>query len=169
MSTALLTVTECARHLNVSECWVRRHLCSLPVVRLGRLVRIDGDRLQSSRVQNQESQLQFVTQSGEPLKQPKGEVMLQRKRWQRGAVYLRRGRQMSMWYGRWWEDSVTAEGKVLRRNRKVRLGTVQDIPTKNDAREALSRHMALSSKPKVGSSRVDLQACKLEYSIVSPK
>lgn len=73
--------------------------------------------------------------------------MLQR-RWQRGAVYLRRGKKISMWYGRWWEDSVTAEGTVLRRYRKVRLGTQQEIPTKNQAREALSRLISPSSKPK---------------------
>ena len=31
------------------------------------------------------------------------------------------------------------------------------------------RSLTLANAPEVGSSRVDLQACKLEYSIVSPK
>ena len=38
----LLTVREAACLLNVSECWIRRHIRELPVVRLGRAVRLDS-------------------------------------------------------------------------------------------------------------------------------
>ncbi len=73
--------------------------------------------------------------------------MLQR-RWQSGAVYMRRGKKISMWYGRWWEDSLTADGKLRRRYRKIRLGGVAEIPTKNQARTELRRHMARMRNPR---------------------
>ena len=67
--------------------------------------------------------------------------MLQRRRWQRGAVYLRRGKRVSMWYGRWREDSLTPDGRLQRRYRKVRLGTFVEVPTRAAARAALSKHL----------------------------
>lgn len=147
--TRLLTVSECAQHLRVSECWVRRHRHALGATYLGKTLRFDPRQVDAF-VQAQSSRLQFPPiKHGGPLEQPKGGNMLQRKRWQRGAVYLRRGRATSTWYGRFWEDSLTIDGKIERRYRNVRLGTVVDLPTKTKARDALGEHLRPLEEPAV--------------------
>jgi hypothetical protein len=42
-----------------------------------------------------------------------------------------------VWYGMWREDVRTAEGKIVRRQHNVTLGTVSELPTKAAAQEAL--------------------------------
>jgi integrase len=136
-SNSLLTVAECARRLNVSECWVRRHLYSLPVVRLGRLVRVDADRLPNSCVQNEKLKLEFVA-DGRSLEQAKGDPMFQRnRRYQAGSVYLYKGKKMKTWYGMFRTDVIDADGKLCRKQQNVRLGSIQELPTKRDACNAL--------------------------------
>jgi integrase len=67
---------------------------------------------------------------------PKGADMA-RRRYQTGCVY-RRG---NVWLGRWREDVVTAEGKVVR---KLRTETynVEDYPTKKSVQRELQRKLA---------------------------
>ena len=48
-----------------------------------------------------------------------------RRRYQRGSLALRG----KVWYGRWWEDFFGPEGRH-RKNVCVRLGTIEDFPTK---------------------------------------
>lgn len=67
-------------------------------------------------------------------------------RWQKGSVY-RTGKR-PVWYGRFREDLRTPDGNIVRKMRKVRLGTLAEIPTRAAAREALSQHMVRPSKPK---------------------
>jgi hypothetical protein len=70
------------------------------------------------------------------------------QRWQQGSVY-RRGKRIKTWYGIWREDVLDADGKMKRRQRNVRLGTVAELPTQAAARDALAQHIGALSKPKV--------------------
>ena len=49
------------------------------------------------------------------------------RRWQQGSVY-KTGKRLKTWYGIWREHVLDADGKVKRRQRNVRLGTVADLP-----------------------------------------
>jgi integrase len=60
---------------------------------------------------------------------------LARKRYQRGALR----REGNLWILRWREDVVDAAGKVIRVERRVRVGTTKDLPTKSLARRVADR------------------------------
>jgi integrase len=129
-----LTVRDTAKHLKVSESWVRRHERELPAVRLGRLVRLDPVLL------NQKFSGKLATESGKPLEK---EPMLPiQRRYQEGGVY-KRG---SIWYGTFRQDIMNAAGTIQRKRCNVRLG---EFPTKSAARKELQKHLPLSSKPSV--------------------
>jgi integrase len=57
-------------------------------------------------------------------------------RYQRGSV--RQLGKKKVWYGIYREDVKTADGKIERRQRQVRLGTSAELPTKNAARTKLA-------------------------------
>ena len=59
------------------------------------------------------------------------------------------GKLLKTWYGIWREDVLDAAGKVKRRQRNIRLGTVAELPTQAAARDALARHVGASLAPKV--------------------
>src|ERR1035438_644115 len=105
----LWDVAQTADFLHVSVSWVRRHLLELPVVRVGRLIRIDTLNLQST------------IDSRKSLK-PREPIMV--NRFQRGGVYLRGKKRM--WYGTYRLD--TPEG---RRPVNMPLGTLRELPTKS--------------------------------------
>ena len=117
----LLDVSETAQLLGFSESWVRRHIGELPVVRLGRSLRIDYSLL--SR------QIQGTISHGKSLK-PERKLML--SRYQRGYVY-QRGSKVKTWYRRFREDVLQADGQIVRRSRNVRLGTLTELPTKAES------------------------------------
>jgi hypothetical protein len=62
------------------------------------------------------------------------------RRYQRGSLY-KRGKQVKTWYGMWREDVPQANGQVIRRQRKERLGTLSEFPTRSAAYEEMSRRM----------------------------
>jgi excisionase family DNA binding protein len=125
----LLSVREAAKLLNVSECWIRRHKSELPVVRIGSLIRFDESLLRRD--------LACRIPREKPLKL-RGEAMsYQIRRWQQGSVY-KTGRRLKTWYGIRREDVLDADGKMKRRQRNVRLGSVAELPTQAAAREALA-------------------------------
>ena len=72
-------------------------------------------------------------------------------------------------------EAVQLQGKDLYRlncqgcHGEAGLGAPPEINSVIDPVRATSVPLVLERMKKVGSSRVDLQACKLEYSIVSPK
>jgi excisionase family DNA binding protein len=132
----LLTVREAASLLRVSESWVRRHLADLPMARVGRLVRFDSSLLSQ--------QVQVKLFSGKSLK-PERKHML--SRYQRGSVYLS-GKKVKMWYGVFRQDMKGVDGQVERRQKKVRLGTLAQLPTKNSARDKL-QDLLTDSEPGV--------------------
>src|ERR1700690_2951273 len=102
-SNRLLDVSQAADLLNVSESWVRRHIAELPVVRLGRTVRLDS-LLLSAKIQG-------TISHGKSLK-PERKLML--SRYQRGYVY-QTGSKVKTWYGRFREDVPQAVGQIVRR------------------------------------------------------
>jgi len=64
-----------------------------------------------------------------------------RRRFQRGSVLLR-GKRKPKWVGRWREDVINSEGKLVRINRKEVLGTKGDFPTKKLAMRELELRIA---------------------------
>lgn len=132
---SLLDVHQTAEFLNVSESFIRRHESELPAVRLGRVIRFDP-------------QLISAKFSGKPSASggSSGKVLpMDLKRYQRGSV-IKRGK-VQTWYGCYREDVFTADGKLERGSRQIRLGKVSEL-TKSAALQKLSQHIALSSKPK---------------------
>jgi len=69
-----------------------------------------------------------------------------RRRFQRGSVQLR-GKRKQKWVGRWREDAISPEGKMVRINRKEVLGTKTDFPTKKLALRELERRIAPINGP----------------------
>jgi integrase len=133
----LLSVSETATFLGVSETWVRRHQHELPIVRTGRLVRFDYVLLRR--------QFHGKKSSGNRLKTG-GNLSL--RRYQRGYVY-KTGKKEKVWYGMWREDARTPEGEIVRRQRNVRLGTLAQLPTRMAAYDRLTQQMAFPNKPSV--------------------
>jgi integrase len=64
-----------------------------------------------------------------------------RRRFQHGSVALR-GKRARVWVGRWREDVINAEGRLVRINRKEVLGTTADFPTKKLALRELGLRIA---------------------------
>ena len=64
-----------------------------------------------------------------------------RRRFQHGSVILR-GKRARVWVGRWREDAINPEGKLVRINRKEVLGTKGDFPTKKLALRELGLRIA---------------------------
>ena len=133
----LLDVRQTATLLNVSDSWVRRHVAELPVVRIGRLIRFDSVLLKNQYSGN-------VSVSGKSL--GKASMQIQR-RYQSGSVY-KRGKN-KIWFGVFREDVRKADGTLERRQRKIRLGTLSELPTKYAAMNELQKHLTLNSKPSV--------------------
>jgi integrase len=133
----LLDVRQTAALLNVSDSWVRRHVGELPVVRMGRLIRFDSVLLKNQYSGN-------VSVSGKSL--GKAAMQIQR-RYQSGSVF-KRGKQ-KVWFGMFREDVRKADGTLERRQRKIRLGTFSELPTKYAAMNELQKYLTLNSKPSV--------------------
>ena len=131
----LLSVNEAAEFLHLSTSWVRRHLAELPVVRLGRAIRVDSDRLA------------YTLGAGKSL-EPKEANMP--NRFQRGTVKLRGKKQM--WYGRFRLESLDAEGEREIWNKPI--GLRKDLPTKFAAEKKLRELMDGALKPGAVSTKV---------------
>jgi len=131
----LLDVREVASILGVSESWVRRHASELPVVRVGRLVRFDGSSL--SR------QFQVKSSTGNRVEQKGDASMFQaaiKTRYQSGRIY-KKGRKLVKWYGQFREDQIDADGKLVRVQKNICLGTLAELPTKLAAKRELASRM----------------------------
>jgi site-specific recombinase XerC len=63
---------------------------------------------------------------------------LRRKRFQTGHVRLRTDRGPAYWQARYWDDVVTEPGKIERKRRSVKLGYLEDVPTKREAQQKLA-------------------------------
>lgn len=145
-ASPLLSISQTADFLNVSQSWVRRHAHELPLVRIGRLVRFDSVLL----LQNFSGKF---AGSGKSLGKAATVEQVQR-RYQSGSVY-KRGKTKT-WYGVFREDVRQPNGTLKRRQRKVRLGSMTELPTKHAALQELQKHMTLSSKPKTGMTLTEL-------------
>ncbi len=147
-SLSLMDVRDAARFLSVSESWVRRHSHELPKVRVGRLVRFDAALLTRDFSGRPSS-------SGELLEREINPVTL--KRYQQGTVF-KLGKKQKVWYGLFRSDIIKPDGTVARLKRKVRLGTLTELPTKQAAVKELQKHMAINGKPKTGMTLSELAA-----------
>jgi integrase len=118
-------VAQAATHLNVSQSWIRRHLIELPVLRFGRLLRIDCDGLE------------YTIENGKSLKSEK--VNMTPRRYQRGSVIWKRSKtgKEEVAYGVYRVDVQTATG-IKREQKKVQLGTRKELPTNSQARKKLN-------------------------------
>src|SRR5262249_18769432 len=68
------------------------------------------------------------------------------RRWQCGSVVKQGKKDRQVWFGVWREDIRDGDGRTTRRQRKVRLGTVAELPNRTMARERLSVLMQQNSK-----------------------
>ena len=128
----LLSIPEAAARYRVSARTVRRHAREA-LRKLGRRTLVDPNVLEKLCTSEK---TQFIVPAAERSLNPKGEEMIQRRRWQEGAVYLYEGRRVKTWYGVYREDVRTADG-VRRRQRNVRLGSIEELRTKSHARRKL--------------------------------
>src|SRR6202521_5650819 len=115
----LLGVAEAASILDVSKSWLYRHAHELPSVRAGRLLRFDRTLLL------RQFQCTTPSRTGNRLNPKRG---IQMRRYQRGSVF-KKGKRSKTWYGMWREDVRKPDGGIVRRQRKIRLGTVSELPT----------------------------------------
>ena len=133
---ALLDVHQAAQRLGFSESWVRRHEKQLPAVRFGRSLRFDSDLLDlkaSGKIFSEKS----LVGNESPV--------IHARRYQSGAVYLTG--KIKTWYGMYREDTLDGNGKLVRKQRNIRLGTQDELPTKTAARMELQKRMQQTSKP----------------------
>jgi len=143
VSNSLFDLRTTADLLGVSASWVRRHISELPCVRVGRLIRFDSILLFR--------QLQAKIQGGKSLKPERTDMFF---RYQRGFVY-QKGRSVKVWYGVFREDVRNPNGQIERRQRNIRLGTLDELPSKSAARNRLSE-LLKSSPPKTEMSFQEL-------------
>jgi len=68
---------------------------------------------------------------------------LARKRYQRGALR----REGNLWILRWREDIFDAAGKIIRVERRARVGTTKDLPTKSLARRVADQTIDHVNQP----------------------
>src|SRR5690348_4554013 len=123
---ALLTAKEAARALSVSVCWVYRHRHKLPAVRVGRLLRFNRSLLLRGICDKRPATSNRLNP----------ERRIQVRRYQRGCVF-KQGKESKVWYGMWRQDVKQPDGTLKRRQCKMRLGTVSELPTKAAAFEEL--------------------------------
>lgn len=128
----LITVREAASQLGVSESWVRRHVRELPTVRVGRLVRFDSALLSRQFEGRKEPGNRLRTERVIPLRF---------RRYQQGRLTKLGKAGKQVWYGVFRVDVPQLDGPPKRKQKKVRLGSVADFPTKAMALELLRTQM----------------------------
>jgi len=124
----LLTVRDVARALSVSECWVRRHSRELGLIRLGRLMRFDPCTFPYTR---------SIVAGAEVSPEPERHSMPRLRRYQRGSLHKKKGR----WYGSFRTNAIGPTGEVVRKQRHILVGSIEQFPTKYAAQEELRRIM----------------------------
>jgi integrase len=142
-SKSLLDVRLAAKVFGVSTSWIRRHVTELPAIRVGRFIRFDADLLSE--------QLRARIEIGKSLKPERTDMFF---RYQRGFVY-QKGRKAKVWYGVFREDVRNPDGQIERRQRNIRLGTLDELPTKSAARKRLSE-LLKNAPPKMEMSFQEL-------------
>lgn len=75
-----------------------------------------------------------------------------RRRYQRGSVFLRG--QNPVWVGRYREDILRPDGKVIRQRRSVVLGTKSEFPTKRLAERRMDHLLARINAPSYRPARM---------------
>lgn len=74
-------------------------------------------------------------------------------RYQRGGVYLRKGKTGIIYYGTYRRDNPDGSRQPV----QVKLGTVAELPTKSDARKKLDTIIAKASEPGAATAFTELK------------
>lgn len=130
---SLIDVRGVAQLLRVSQSWLRRHIGELPAMKVGRF-RIDAGLLLR--------QFQGKSSTGNRIEAERKPMILLRRS-QQGHVY-KAGKKTKTWYGIYREDVRKPDGRVVRRQRNIRLGTLSEFPTRAAASRELARRMGNS-------------------------
>ena len=144
----LLSVKQLCEKLNVSRSWIYKRTCKgaldpLPVVRIGGL-KFDAERVRQYIAARQRPAPGATLTSSDGIARVNGKEYrrLTRRRFQTGAVRLRKDREEPWWEGFYREDVVGDDGKVRRKRKSVNLGLFSDAPTKRAAQRKLGEILA---------------------------
>ena len=141
----LVSVQSICAAFSVSASWVYKHArkgcrAPLPVVRLGRSLRFDLDKvalyLRSRERYSPNASLD--SSDGIARVSRKGKYRLTRKRFQTGSVRLREDRGPAYWQGFYREDFVDEAERTVRKRLAVNLGLLTEIPNETAARAKLA-------------------------------
>jgi integrase len=69
-----------------------------------------------------------------------------RRRYQRGSIY-KRGKRSKVWFGRFCEEVIGPDGRIIRIRRSEILGTVAEIPTRRQAEQVLAERLRKINSP----------------------
>jgi len=70
----------------------------------------------------------------------KGGKLARTKRFQYGSLF-QRGKHNKVWVARWWEQTIAQAGKHVRIRRSETLGSVQELTSRRQAEQLLTRRM----------------------------
>jgi integrase len=130
---ALWSVPDAAKFLKKSISWVRRNRDELQGFYVGRSLRFKPALI-----------LGWVQATIEHGKSLKPERKSMPSRYQRGSVQLV-GTKIKVWYGMFRVD-VLSNSRRTRRQRKVRLGTILELPSQEDALTKLHEHLVAATE-----------------------
>jgi integrase/predicted DNA-binding transcriptional regulator AlpA len=141
----LLSVEGLCAAFGVSASWVYKHVKKgardpLPVVRLGRSLRFDPDKIALYLRSRERNRPDATLDSSDGIARVsrKGKYRLTRKRFQTGSVRLREDRGPAYWQGFYREDVVDETGRTVRKRVAVNLGPLTEIPSEKAARAKLT-------------------------------
>lgn len=141
----LLSVKALSLAFGVSASWVYKHTRKgvrdpLPIVRLGRSLRFDGQKIDLYLRSHERHRPDATLDSSDGIARVsrKGKYRLTRKRFQTGSVRLREDRGPAYWQGFYREDVVNEAGKTVRKRVAVNLGALTEVPNEKAARAKLA-------------------------------
>jgi len=142
----LLNVRELSALTGLSKSFIYQHTqrrasYPIPVVRFGkRAVRFNSDQISTyllSRERHRPS-ASLKPFDGIVRANRKRRFKLARKQFQTGTVRLRTDRGPAYWQARYWEDIINEAGRTVHRRVAVKLGTLEEIPNEQVARQKLA-------------------------------
>jgi integrase len=151
---SLLTVKQVSAAFGVSRDWVYKHSRRdepdhLPSVRFGHLVRFKhGDvSCYIEARQKGSSGASLTATDGVARAKERRKHRMARKRFQKGYVRVRNTKKHPYWEGFYWEDLRLEDGRIVRKQRAVNLGRVEEIPSKKLAERKLADKLAEVNSP----------------------
>ena len=144
----LLTVKQVCHAFGVSRDWVYKHANAnesdhLSCVRLGRLVRFKHNDVVGYIEARQKglSSASLAATDGIARAEERRKRQMARKRFQKGHVRVRETKN-PYWEGFYWEDLRLEDGRIVRKQRAVNLGRIEEIPSRKLAERKLAEELA---------------------------